>query len=258
MKKISSLHNPFVKRLLLLQEKARERKGEGVFVVEGRKEISMAINNGFSIEAIGCREGSKFEEAIAEHHECVELSEAVFDKIAYRGSGSGAIAIARQKQHGLSSLSLSAHPLLLVLDGIEKPGNLGAMLRSADAAGIDGVICCDLRADLYNPNVIRSSVGCFFSVPLAVCSREEALHFLQEKKINIFTASLKASKAYTLVDYRRGCAFVLGTEASGVDTVWEQCSTENIIIPMHGQNDSLNVSNTAAILLFEALRQRRH
>jgi TrmH family RNA methyltransferase len=153
-------------------------------------------------------------------------------------------------------LHLSKTPLVLVLDAVEKPGNLGAILRTADAAGIAAVIVCDTATDIYNPNVIRSSVGCVFSVPVAVATREQCLQFLKDKKIKIYTASLRASQNYLKQEYISPTAFVLGTEATGVDELWEKRSDKNIIIPMRGQNDSLNVSNTAAILLFEALRQR--
>jgi TrmH family RNA methyltransferase len=253
MKKISSLQNPFIKRILHLQEKSRDRKKEGVFVIDGWKEIKMAIDNGFVIETILYKEGTELPEYSGE---TIEVSEDVFDKISYRGSTSGAVAIAQQKKHSLSSFSLKKNPLLLILDGIEKPGNLGAMLRTADAAGIDGVICCDVLTDIYNPNIIRSSVGCVFGVKVAIANKEECLEFLHSHDISIFTTSLKASGNYISCNYTKPAAFVLGTEATGVDVFWEEKSDQNIIIPMRGQNDSLNVSNTAAILLFEALRQR--
>jgi TrmH family RNA methyltransferase len=256
MKKISSLQNPLIKKVLHLQEKSRERKQEGVFVIDGWKEIEMAIANEFEIETLFLRETFSATGKGALHPEVVEVSAEVFDKISYRRQASGAIAIAKQKQHSLNALSLAANPLLLVLDSIEKPGNLGAMLRTADAAGIDGVICCDMQTDIYNPNVVRSSVGCLFTVQIAKSNKEECLEFLRANHISIYTTSLQAAQNYLSCDYKNPAAFILGTEATGVDSFWEKNSDANIIIPMRGQNDSLNVSNTAAILLFEALRQR--
>ena len=256
VKEITSTSNPLIKKILLLQEKSKLRKEENIFIIDGWKETQMAIANGFRIETILFKKGF-----IADHNEfktkdVIEVSEDVFDKISYRGNTSKVVAIAKQKQHILKDLSLSKTPLILVLDAIEKPGNLGAILRTADAAGVDAVICCDTQTDVYNPNVIRSSVGCIFTQQIAVCNKDECLKFLQEKNISIYTTSLKAAKNYLDGDYKNPTAFVFGTEASGVDIFWEDNSTQKIIIPMRGQNDSLNVSNTAAIVLFEALRQR--
>jgi TrmH family RNA methyltransferase len=253
VKNISSLQNPLVKQLLHLSDKSRERKKEGVFIIDGWKEIKMAVAQGYTLQTLFVREGSAADDF---NCETIELSTNVFDKVSYRGPASGALAIAKQHDHLLSSLKLSETPLLLVLDAIEKPGNLGAILRTADAAGIDGIICCDIHTDIYNPNVIRSSVGCVFTVPVAVATKQETLEYLKQNGIHIFTASLKASKVYTTFDYKQPSAFILGTEATGVDAFWEENSSHNIIIPMRGVNDSLNVSTTAAILLFEALRQR--
>ncbi len=255
MKSISSAQNPLIKQVLDLQSGSKERRKQGLFVIDGWKETHMAIENGYDIHTILYRKGLD-ERLIKSKAEKIEVSESVFDKIAYRGSTSKVVSLAVPKKHELDMLKLSSDPLVLVLDAVEKPGNLGAMLRTADAAGIDAVIVCDTATDIYNPNVIRSSVGCVFSVPVAASSRATCLEFLTKKKIRIFTASLKASEKYLKQDYKKATAFILGTEATGVDAIWEEASDKNIIIPMRGQNDSLNVSNTAAILLFEALRQR--
>jgi TrmH family RNA methyltransferase len=259
MKQITSLQNPLIKRILQLQEKSKLRKEENVFIIDGWKETQMAITNGFEIETILFRKGFglNFDELNTE--DVIEISEEVFEKISYRGNTSKVVAIAKQKTNSLpeiKNLSDDEIPLFLVVDGVEKPGNLGALLRIADAANITAVICCDTKTDIYNPNVIRSSVGCLFSQQIVVCSKEEAFAFLNENKISIFTTSLKSSKNYLECDYKKPTAFVLGTETVGVDVFWENNSLQNIIIPMRGQNDSLNVSNTAAIILFEALRQR--
>ncbi|MCB0508741.1 MAG: RNA methyltransferase [Chitinophagales bacterium] len=266
MKEISSIHNPLIKKILLLQEKSKYRKAEQLFVIDGWKETKMAIANHFNIETILFSETlintTLFEEIQAEIKQqktsinLVQVSEEIFQKIAVRGNTSKVVAVAEQKVHGLSQLQLKENAIVLVLDAIEKPGNLGAILRIADAANIDAVLCCDIATDIYNPNVIRSSVGCLFTTSVAVATKETILQFLQEKNIAIYTTSLKAAKNYLHENYTQASAFVFGTEANGVDVFWENNSTQNIIIPMRGQNDSLNVSNSVAIVLFEALRQR--
>lgn len=256
MKEITSTSNPLIKKILLLQEKSKLRKEEKVFVIDGWKETQLAIDNGYEIVSILFRKGFglNFDELNTEN--TIEISEAVFDKISYRGNTSKVVAIAKQKKHLLDEIQLSENPLILILDKIEKPGNIGAILRIADAANIDAIICCDMSTDIYNPNVIRSSVGCLFTKQVAIATKEDCVRFLQEKNVFIYTTSLKAAKNYLDCDYKNASAFVFGTEATGVDAFWETHSTQNIIIPMRGQNDSLNVSNSVSIILFEALRQR--
>lgn len=258
---ISSLQNPRLKELRVLMEKSRERRETGLFVIDGWKEILMAKEAGYFIRELFVRDGSTYKQEINslwpdDQPRTALVFRDIFDKLSYRGATSGALAIAECKEHPLSSLALCAQPLLIIVDGVEKPGNLGAILRTADAVKADGIICCDLATDLYNPNVIRSSVGCSFAVPVAISSREAAFEWLKTRDIRIFTTSLKASIPYTQADFRKPCAIVLGTEATGVDALWEEHSDANIILPMLGRNDSLNVSNTAAVVLYEALRQR--
>ena len=166
------------------------------------------------------------------------------------------IAVAEQKIHRLENIKLSTNPLLLILEAVEKPGNLGAVLRTADAAAVDAVIICDPQTDFYNPNVIRSSVGCVFTNQLAAVSSEEAIAWLKKNQIQIFCTSLQASKPYHLVDYTKPCAIVMGTESTGLSEIWTKNSNTNIIIPMRGKIDSMNVSNATAVVVFEALRQR--
>ena len=258
---ISSFQNKKIKELRLLIEKSRERRETGMFVIEGWKEIIMAKEAGYYIRNLFVRDGAIYKKEINEiwtdeQPETALVFKEIFDKLTYRGVSSGAIAIAESKTHDLLQLKLSSNPIILVLDAVEKPGNLGAMIRTADATGIDAVICCDTATDVYNPNVIRSSVGCSFTVPIGIADREELIRWLQQNDIQILTASLKASKIYTEVDFKKPSAFVLGTEATGVNPLWETSSDQNIILPMLGKNDSLNVSNTAAVLLYETLRQR--
>ena len=176
--------------------------------------------------------------------------------MAYRGSTEGVIAVVRERQRLLEDLQLCASPLIIVLERVEKPGNLGAVLRSADAAKADAVIICDPLTDLYNPNLIRSSIGAVFSVPCVACSSEECIDFLKARGIQILTAQLQDSSLYYDTDMLRGTAIVMGTESTGLTEVWRQAADAHIRIPMLGQLDSLNVSVSAAILLFEAVRQR--
>jgi TrmH family RNA methyltransferase len=186
----------------------------------------------------------------------IPVEKNVFSKIAYRESTGGIVALAAQKQHDLEALMLSSNPLLLVLEAVEKPGNLGAILRTADAAGIDGVIICDPRVDFYNPNVIRSSVGCVFTTPIASATSEETLSWLKKENISVFSTYLNASKPYNEVDYTKPSAIIMGTESVGLSEIWVRNANENIIIPMRGKIDSMNVSTAAAVVIFEATRQR--
>ncbi len=166
------------------------------------------------------------------------------------------MAVAKTKSLLLSDLKLSKNPLILVAEGLEKPGNLGALLRTADAANIDAVIIANPRTDIYNPNIVRSSVGCLFTRQIATGTTEEVVSFLKENNINFYSATLQNSNEYYKENYTTPTALVVGTEATGLTEIWRTESTQNIIIPMQGEIDSMNVSVAAAILLFEAKRQR--
>lgn len=254
--KISSARNPKIARLLALQQKSSERRLTGLFVVEGQREIERCKACGFCIECIFCTEEA-MEKA---HHLCSRVfpvTDAVYSKIAYRESTEGMVAEVHSINRTLSSLEIGANPLIAVLESVEKPGNLGAVLRSADAAGADAVIVCDPLTDLYNPNLLRASLGTAFSVPCVSCSSKEAIGFLKEKDIRILTAQLQDSSLYYECDMRSGVAIVMGTEATGLTEQWREAADAHIRIPMNGIADSLNVSVSAAILLFEALRQRQ-
>jgi TrmH family RNA methyltransferase len=186
----------------------------------------------------------------------IPVSREVFEKLAVREDSGGVLAVAEMKPHGLEQISLSKNPLLLILEGVEKPGNLGAILRTADAAGVDAVIICDPQTDFYNPNVIRSSVGCVFTKQIAAASSEQTIAWLKKNNIDIYCTYLSASQIYHQVNYRKPSAIVMGTEATGLSETWVKNATANIIIPMHGKIDSMNVSNAAAVVVFEAVRQR--
>jgi len=258
--KITSTQNPKVKSLMAL-EKPRERRKQQLFIIEGKKEIELAVEAGYKIGNIFfCDEITSLHdipEKLKEDKLIVPVSKEVFDKIAVRESTGGIIAVAEQKAHLLSQIKLRKNPLVLILEAVEKPGNLGAILRTADAAAVDAVIICDPQTDFYNPNVIRSSVGCVFTNQLAAVTSEEAINWLKKNQIKIFCTSLQASKPYLQIDFTQPCAIVMGTEATGLSETWTKNSDANIIIPMQGKIDSMNVSNATAVVVFEAMRQRQ-
>ncbi|CAM2769822.1 TrmH family RNA methyltransferase [Flavobacterium frigoris] len=259
MKQITSIQNPFIKSLVLLQEKAKNRKQTGTFLIEGKREISLALKGGYEIETILfypeiCTEIEA--KKISRTTELIEINKEVFQKLAYRDTTEGILAIAKIKSQQLSDLKLSDNPLILVAEAPEKPGNIGALLRTADAANLDAVIIANPKSDLYNPNIVRSSVGCLFTNQIATGTTAEIITFLKEKKINFYCATLQNSTSYHTVDYTTPTALVVGTEATGLTQDWRDAATQNIIIPMQGEIDSMNVSVAAAILIFEAKRQR--
>lgn len=257
IEQITSVRNPKVKALLALQEKSRVRREEGLFIVEGRRELEHCIAAGFRVRALfACPAIAG--DALPElpDADLFEVSEDVYRKIAYREGTEGLIAEVYAKERRLEDLVLSEQPLVMVLESVEKPGNLGAVLRSADAAGADAVILCDPATDLYNPNLIRASVGSVFTRQVAVATSEETIAWLRAHGIAILTAQLQDSVWYYDTDMRRGTALVMGTEATGLTDVWRKAADRHIRIPMLGRLDSLNVSVSAAILLFEAVRQR--
>lgn len=260
MKKIESVQNPFIKSLVQLQEKAKARKQMGTFLIEGQREIELALKGGYEIETIlflpEIISGNRLTELTNKQINAIEISKDVYQKLAYRDTTEGILAVAKTKSLALSNLKLSKNPLILIAEGLEKPGNLGAILRTADAANIDAVIIANPRTDLYNPNIVRSSVGCLFTRQIAVGTSEEIITFLKKHNINFYSATLQNSTSYHTQDYTQPTALVVGTEATGLTEIWRKESTSNIIIPMQGEIDSMNVSVAAAILLFEAKRQR--
>jgi TrmH family RNA methyltransferase len=258
---ITSAQNPKIKRLLQLQQKSSERRKAGLFVVEGIREVERCLEKGYEIDTIFFLNKTLPENVseIIEKNKGIkvfEVSPAIYEKIAYRGSTEGVIAEVKTKDKTLQDLKLSDNPLVVVLESVEKPGNLGAILRSADAAGADALIVCDPLTDLYNPNLIRNSTGAIFSVPCVACTSEECIKFLKENNIQILTAQLQDSELYYDTDMKRGTAIVMGTEATGLTDIWRKAADAHIRIPMLGITDSLNVSVSAAILLYEAVRQR--
>ncbi len=258
-KQISSAQNAAIKKLLLLQEKARARKKHGLFVIEGLRELILAQKSGYELtEIYSCPEVCQLENpSVFQEIPITEITAEVYGKIAYRGSTEGIIGIARTKDLSLEKLRLETKkPLILVAEAPEKPGNIGALLRTADAAKLDAVIIADPKTDLYSPNVVRSSVGGLFTNQLAMGTSEEIIDFLNKKGIAIYAAILQESINYLQADFTAASAIVLGTEATGLSEIWRKSANQKIRISMRGQIDSLNVSVAAGILIFEAKRQR--
>ena len=264
IKQISSLQNPLIKKVSLLKEKSRERKKEGQFVLEGKRELELAVKGVYEIQTlffydsiISQKEVVNIINGLQTRPELISISKEVYQKIAYRETTEGVLALAKSKPHRLEELQFkNDSPLLLVAEAPEKPGNIGAILRTADAANLDAVIIANPKGNIYNPNIIRSSVGCVFTNQIAIGSTSEIIDFLKSKGIDIYAAALSASIPYTKVDFTKAAAIVVGTESTGLTDEWLDNSTQNIVIPMHGEIDSMNVSVSAAILIFEALRQR--
>ena len=262
MKEITSIQNSYIKSLIKLQEKARERKKQGLFIIEGKREISLAISSEYEFDSIlFCQKIISEKEIIQlfnQNINRIEISIEVYQKLAYRDSTEGIIAVTKTKDLSLNKIQLNnKKPLILVAEGIEKPGNIGALLRTADAANVDAVFIATPKSDLYNTNIIRSSVGCVFTNQIAQGTSEEIIAFLQKNNIDIYAATLQNSNEYHQQDYTNSAAIIVGTEATGLSNIWRTVATQHINIPMQGKIDSMNVSVSAAIIIFEAVRQRK-
>lgn len=260
MNVITSLQNPKIKELIKLQQKSRERKQQGLFVTEGIQENLLALENQYTPEKFFiCPALFKNEFALNKikkfHH--IEVSQEVYEKLAYRQSTEGVIGIYQQRLSSLKDINLKSKPLIIVLEEIEKPGNLGAILRSADATNADAVVICDERVDFFNPNVIRNSVGTVFTNKLIIAEKEALAMFCKENNIQLLPTFLREeTQNFFDCDLTRPTALVFGTESTGLSDFWATHSNTPIKIPMLGQVDSLNVSNAVAVCLYEAIRQR--
>lgn len=261
IKEITSPQNTFIKQLVLLKEKSRERKKTGLFLIEGLREISLAIKGHYELDTLlfypELLSKEELNTLASPQTKVIEISKEVYQKLAYRDTTEGVLAVAKNKNHSVANLKFnSVNPLILVAEAPEKPGNIGAILRTADAANADAVIIANPKTDLYNPNIIRSSVGCVFTNQIATGTTSEIIEFLKARDIHIYCAALQASVTYHTQDFTKSTAIVMGTEASGLSPEWLESATQNIIIPMQGEIDSMNVSVAAGILIFEAKRQR--
>lgn len=253
---IDSLQNEKIKNIVKLRDSGRERKKQGWFLIEGWREINLALAGGRGIvNLFYCADYGKQRPALADE-KIIEVTKKVFAKISLRENPDGFLAVARIKELKLENIKLSAKPLLIVLEAVEKPGNLGAILRTADAAGVDAVIINNPKTDIYNPNVIRASQGAVFTVPMVLSSIDETVDFCRNNKIKIFATAPAVKKEYTEINYNIGCAIIMGAEDRGLSEKWLKAADEKIKINMRGRIDSLNVSVSAAVALFEAIRQR--
>lgn len=259
VEKITSLQNTRIKNVLKLR-KASERTKQQLFSIEGINEVNHALHNGYEIETLFfCPEIAPEQlttSLIGQSKSVYEVSREVFSKMAYREDSGGILVLSRQKPHDLANLKLRSNPLVIILETVEKPGNLGAILRTADSASVDAVILCDASTDIYNPNVIRASIGCVFSTPVISCTGEEAMSWLREKHFKSFATHIQTKKWYHEYDYRSATAIIMGTESTGLSEAWIRFADEGIKIPMLGVNDSLNVSIATAVVVYEAMRQR--
>jgi TrmH family RNA methyltransferase len=256
---ITSLHNPVVKNLVKLrQRRARER--QRLMLIDGARALRLALHNAFPVMTIyfaadvAHTHADLLQRARATGVALQEVSAAVFHKIGYGDNPDGILGVATQPGAELTALPARGLPLYVVTEGLEKPGNLGAILRSADAAGVTGLIVCESQTDIWNPNVVRASQGAFCTVPIAIASAPEVLDWLRQRHIQSLVATPSASQCYTEVDLRPPSALIMGAENTGVSPIWY--GERSVRIPMAGQVDSLNVAQAAAILLFEAVRQR--
>lgn len=264
MKRISSIQNPQIKTLKKLQEKAKKRTQNNQFVIEGTKELRYALDSNYIIIQVFILEGNFSSETVKlltqfENKEThlYEVVAPLFKSLCYRSSTTEVLGVAQKKTHSLEQLKLKKNSLILITEAPEKPGNIGALIRTVDAANADALIITNSKTDLYNPNVIRSSVGCLFYVPIALCDNEELFFFLKKNNIKLYSA-ITSPRAidYSKENYTSPTAIAVGSEDKGLSVNWCEQSKNHITIPMRGVNDSLNMSVAAGIILFEAVRQR--
>ncbi|MBF0486173.1 MAG: RNA methyltransferase [Candidatus Omnitrophica bacterium] len=262
LEKLTSPDNSGVKRVVRLRTK-KSRDAKNLTIVEGVRELRRAVDAGLRFECVYiCREGVYHcpEEIVAyleaRRVRVIDTSCSVFDKIAYGDRTEGVLGLCEQPQLKLSDLKLRENPLIVVMESVEKPGNLGGVLRTSDGAGVDALLVCDETTDVYNPNVVRASLGAVFSVPTVSCSSREALEFFKARGIKTFAAVVQAEDFYFLKNMTGAVAIVMGSEQKGLSDFWIKNADEKVRIPMMGQVDSLNVSVSAAILIYETVRQR--
>jgi TrmH family RNA methyltransferase len=265
MDEITSLQNQRVKDAAKLRDR-RERRKQGRILIDGAREIRLAIEGSIELlEVFVCESLCHSADSLRLLEQLASfpvrqsrVASAVFEKLAFGDRAEGVLAVANTPERTLANLAVPANPLVAVLEGTEKPGNIGAVLRSADAAGVSALVVADPRTDLFNPNTIRASLGAVFTVPVCCAAATEVRDWLVARRINVFAARVDAEKLYTAADFKECAAIVLGSEATGLSSIWSGLNVTQIRLPMHGRTDSLNVSATAAVLFYEALRQRSH
>jgi RNA methyltransferase, TrmH family len=257
---ISSTNNSLIKNVQRLDKK-RERHKTGLFLVEGIREITLAAKSGIAIDHLLVNQ--KWNEANLQSfiedldvEKNTQVQDDIFSKISYRGSVANALAICRIKTKMLNELVLPSNAVVLILESLEKPGNIGAIFRSADASGVDAIVVANPNTDILNPNIVRSSLGSLFTVPFATGSNDEILKWLVERKFNIVATWLEASSSHFEADYSGNTAIVMGSEAFGITPFWQENAHKTVKIPMRGEVDSMNVSTATAVVLYESVRQR--
>ncbi len=255
---ITSLQNPKIKHIVRLREDKRQRQRDGLMLVEGRDELSLALRCGLIPQAVFTAPEIDPVPIGVAHPQAVTVTRAVFEKISYRENPDGWLGIFPIPKTSLADLKLSPSPLIIVAESVEKPGNLGAILRTADAAGVDALLVCDPRVDLWNPNVIRASRGAVFSLPTVEVDSESALAWLKSKGMRVLAATPSAQVPYTDVDMRQPVAIAVGAEDEGLTDFWMENADLKVLIPMMGRVNSLNVSIAAALIVYEAVRQRQN
>jgi len=258
-KKITSIENKRIKDLIKLSKKSKFRNKTNLFIVEGLKEINASIENNYEIKSLfydpKIIELNKIHVPI--NSEVIEVSSNIYEKISFRSSTEGIIAVAIRKNYNKEKIKIDNKKVVLILDGIEKPGNIGAILRTSIASNVDTIIITNKKCDTHNPNVIRSSVGSFFKTKIIYLENNEALEFLKKNKFKIYAASLKSDKIYSNENYNFPIGLVFGSENEGISKFWEENSDVKIKIPMGNKIDSLNVSVSCAIILYEINRQSK-
>ncbi|MFH1414528.1 MAG: RNA methyltransferase [Elusimicrobiota bacterium] len=256
---ITSLQNTSIKELVKIRQR-RHRDRQKLYIIDGVRQLTFAIKNNFQIETLYFQEDLADKELIklasAKSTALQPVTANVFKKTGYGDNPDGHLGLARQPEFKLKDMPCPSAPLYIIAENLEKPGNIGAILRSADASGVSGIIICDIHTDIFNPNVIRNSLGAFFTVPLAVADSAEAVRWLKERNVRIYAAVHDAHKSYTDIDLTGAAALAVGNEHSGLTEIWFE--ETGVRIPMVGQADSLNAAQTATILMFEAARQRNN
>ncbi len=261
---ITSVQNPRIKVAARLRDR-QGRNDQGRIVIDGLREIRLALAAGIDVIELyffsGLCENEEHQRLLAEAEqqgaELIEVAPHVMEKLSFGHRVEGLVAVAQPPQKSLADLKLGADPFVVVVEAIEKPGNLGAILRTADAAGVSALIVADGRTDLFNPNAIRASLGAIFTVPVCAANGDEALAWLREQKCRLLATRVNGSAEYTQADFRGSVAIILGSEAHGLSERWQSADVSTLRLPMLGRVDSLNLSATAAVLFYEALRQRR-
>ncbi len=261
MEPISSLQNPLIKLIQKL-DKNRERRKQNLIPVEGLRECRLSVDGGFTIEKVMycseyiSEEDIKKELNLSPATLCIDTVPNVFDSLVYRKGIANCLALIHPKSYQFEDITTSRNLLILIIDSVEKPGNLGAMLRTCDAAGVDAIIVCDPQTDVYNPNCIRASLGAVFTKKTIVTTVEDCIEWLNTNSVNTFVTYLESAQNYTLEDFTKPTAIVVGSEAYGIKDIWLKSGFKNIIIPQFGKVDSMNVANSAGIVIYEVIRQR--